>query len=87
MLPPSDFSSVAVIDSLTKALEAGIPVVCFDTGVDNAPEGSVIGPRCWIFNAVASWFTSPILTFASAVAAFTFSSITGNSKVRTWRVR
>ncbi len=32
----------SVIDSLTKALEAGIPVVCFDTGVDNAPEGSVI---------------------------------------------
>ncbi|MBO5461054.1 MAG: substrate-binding domain-containing protein [Ruminococcus sp.] len=31
----------AVIPSLTKALEAGIPVVCFDTGVDNAPEGSV----------------------------------------------
>lgn len=32
----------SVIDSLTKALEAGIPVVCFDTGVDNAPEGSVL---------------------------------------------
>ena len=31
----------SVIDSLAKALEAGIPVVCFDTGVDNAPEGSV----------------------------------------------
>lgn len=32
----------SVMDSLTKALEAGIPVVCFDTGVDNAPEGSVV---------------------------------------------
>lgn len=32
----------SVIDSLSKALEAGIPVVCFDTGVDNAPEGSVL---------------------------------------------
>lgn len=31
----------SVIDSLQKALEAGIPVVCFDTGVDEAPEGSV----------------------------------------------
>ncbi len=31
----------AVLPSLTKALEAGIPVVCFDTGVANAPEGSV----------------------------------------------
>ena len=31
----------SVLDSLAKALEAGIPVVCFDTGVDNAPEGSV----------------------------------------------
>ncbi|MBQ8185079.1 MAG: substrate-binding domain-containing protein, partial [Lachnospiraceae bacterium] len=31
----------SVIDSLAKALEAGIPVVCFDTGVPNAPEGSV----------------------------------------------
>ncbi len=32
----------SVLDSLTKALEAGIPVVCFDTGVSDAPEGSVI---------------------------------------------
>lgn len=31
----------AVLDSLAKAAEAGIPVVCFDTGVDDAPEGSV----------------------------------------------
>ncbi len=31
----------SVIDSLGKALEAGIPVVCFDTGVAEAPEGSV----------------------------------------------
>ena len=31
----------SVVDSLAKALEAGIPVVCFDTGVDEAPEGSV----------------------------------------------
>lgn len=31
----------SVIDSLKKAKEAGIPVVCFDTGVENAPEGSV----------------------------------------------
>ena len=31
----------SVIDSLKAALAAGIPVVCFDTGVDNAPEGSV----------------------------------------------
>ena len=31
----------SVLDSLSKAMEAGIPVVCFDTGVDEAPEGSV----------------------------------------------
>lgn len=31
----------SVTDSLGKALEKGIPVVCFDTGVDSAPEGSV----------------------------------------------
>ena len=31
----------SVLDSLGKALEAGIPVVCFDTGVDAAPEGAV----------------------------------------------
>lgn len=32
----------SVLDSLQAALDAGIPVVCFDTGVDNAPEGSVL---------------------------------------------
>ena len=32
----------SVEKSLQKALDAGIPVVCFDTGVDNAPEGSVL---------------------------------------------
>ena len=31
----------SVLDSLTAALNAGIPVVCFDTGVPDAPEGSV----------------------------------------------
>ena len=31
----------SVLDSLQKALDAGIPVVCFDTGVADAPEGSV----------------------------------------------
>lgn len=31
----------SVMDSLTKAAEAGIPVVCFDTGIDDAPEGSI----------------------------------------------
>lgn len=31
----------SVLTSLSKALEAKIPVVCFDTGVPNAPEGSV----------------------------------------------
>lgn len=31
----------SVEKSLGKALDAGIPVVCFDTGVDNAPEGAV----------------------------------------------
>ena len=31
----------AVLPSLQKALEAGIPVVCFDTGVAEAPEGAV----------------------------------------------
>lgn len=31
----------SVLDSLKMAKEAGIPVVCFDTGVSNAPEGSV----------------------------------------------
>ncbi len=32
----------SVLDSLQKALDAGIPVVCFDTGVSDAPEGSVL---------------------------------------------
>ena len=32
----------AVLDSLQDALDAEIPVVCFDTGVPDAPEGSVI---------------------------------------------
>ena len=31
----------SVLDSLGKALEAGIPVVCFDTGVADAPEGAI----------------------------------------------
>ena len=31
----------SVLDSLAKAQQAGIPVVCFDTGVADAPEGSV----------------------------------------------
>lgn len=31
----------SVIESLGRALEAKIPVVCFDAGVPNAPEGSV----------------------------------------------
>ena len=31
----------SVIESLQKALDAEIPVVCFDTGVPDAPEGSV----------------------------------------------
>lgn len=31
----------AVLDSLGKAMEAKIPVVCFDAGVPDAPEGSV----------------------------------------------
>ena len=32
----------SVLDSLAVALEKGIPVVCFDTGVADAPEGSVL---------------------------------------------
>ena len=32
----------SVLDSLQKALDAGIPVVCFDTGVADAPAGSVL---------------------------------------------
>ena len=32
----------SVLDSLTAALNAGIPVVCFDTGVSDAPEGAVV---------------------------------------------
>ena len=32
----------SVLDSLTAALNAGIPVVCFDTGVADAPEGAVV---------------------------------------------
>ena len=32
----------SVLDSLQKALDAGIPVVCFDTGVNEAPEGAVV---------------------------------------------
>ncbi len=32
----------SVLDSLQKALDAGIPVVCFDTGVADAPAGSVV---------------------------------------------
>ena len=31
----------SVLDSLAVAAEKGIPVVCFDTGVADAPEGSV----------------------------------------------
>lgn len=31
----------AVLDSLKEAYDRGIPVVCFDTGVPDAPEGSV----------------------------------------------
>ena len=32
----------SVLEALQDALDADIPVVCFDTGVPNAPEGSVI---------------------------------------------
>ena len=32
----------AVLDSLQAAMDAGIPVVCFDSGVPSAPEGSVV---------------------------------------------
>ena len=32
----------SVLDSLAVALEKGIPVVCFDTGVADAPAGSVL---------------------------------------------
>lgn len=31
----------SVLSSLQKALDANIPVVCFDTGIEEAPEGSV----------------------------------------------
>ena len=31
----------SVIESLQTALDKGIPVVCFDSGVPDAPEGSV----------------------------------------------
>lgn len=34
--------SNSVLDSLKDALAAGIPVVCFDAGVNKAPEGSVV---------------------------------------------
>jgi ribose transport system substrate-binding protein len=33
--------TTAVLECLEKAKEKGIPVVCFDTGIPNAPEGSV----------------------------------------------
>ena len=39
-LAPNDPASV--LDSLQKALDAGIPVVVFDSGVPNAPAGSVV---------------------------------------------
>ena len=32
----------SVIESLQTALDKGIPVVCFDSGVPDAPEGSVV---------------------------------------------
>ncbi len=32
----------ACLDALQAALDAGIPVVCFDSGIPNAPEGSVV---------------------------------------------
>lgn len=32
----------SVLDSLQAAMDAGIPVVCFDSAVPNAPEGSVV---------------------------------------------
>ncbi len=40
-IAPSDAS--AVLDSLKTAKEKGVPVVLFDSGVENAPEGSVLG--------------------------------------------
>lgn len=40
-IAPSDAS--AVLDSLETAKEEGVPVVAFDSGVENAPEGSLLG--------------------------------------------
>ncbi|MGI6010798.1 MAG: substrate-binding domain-containing protein [Ruminococcus sp.] len=40
-IAPSDAS--AVLDSLKTAKENGVPVVAFDSGVENAPEGSLLG--------------------------------------------
>lgn len=40
-IAPCDAS--AVLDSLSMAKEEGVPVVCFDSGVDNPPEGSLLG--------------------------------------------
>lgn len=40
-ISPSDAS--AVLDSLETAKEEGVPVVAFDSGVENAPEGSLLG--------------------------------------------
>jgi ribose transport system substrate-binding protein len=34
--------TTSVLDSLQQAKDAGIPVVCFDTGVADAPDGSVV---------------------------------------------
>lgn len=34
--------TTSVLDSLQDAADAGVPVVCFDTGVSDAPDGSVV---------------------------------------------
>ena len=38
---PAACDANSVLDSLQSAMDAGIPVVCFDSGVPDAPEGSV----------------------------------------------
>lgn len=36
------YDTKEVLDSLQKAMDEGIPVVCFDTGVESVPDGAVV---------------------------------------------
>lgn len=58
----------SVLDSLTAALNAGIPVVCFDTGVSDAPEGAVIATDNKAAGACAATNMYPVIKEVVAAA-------------------